>query len=524
MKIEESESLNILAVDDDFATLRLIEKIVSSAGHRVSLAKNGWEASEMILREPPDLVVCDWDMPELDGLELCREIRRQEQPHYVYFLLLTAKSSSDDLVEGLAAGADDFVSKPINRGVLMARIEAGSRVLRMERQLRKTSCCDPLTGVLNRRAFHQRFVQEHERAGRHGHPLSSAMIDLDFFKRINDRHGHAAGDATLVAVASILETHCRQSDILCRFGGEEFCVLLPETNEAGAAKWADRVRLAISREIITPGSVPLQLSASIGVAQCQTNTQCLEQLVEMADQALAMAKHTGRNRVVRFSLLHEAMPDMLGSPRNGSPLKGAVASDAMSPVVFCPNREDTVGYVAEVFLQLRLNSAPVVDDNGTVAGIVTEADLLTRTAQGVGWEEKISSVMRTDVVCYEKNAPLEEVYQFLSRVSIPRVVVVDQSHPTGVISRATLLRWFRNWMTARERACDGGSDRLTVEQERRRARVMTIAEVISHRALEMVRTIAAEGEDFAPCVVSESTRLQSLVNDLLGSCRASDVP
>ena len=126
MKIEESESLNILAVDDDFATLRLIEKIVSSAGHRVSLAKNGWEASEMILREPPDLVVCDWDMPELDGLELCREIRRQEQPHYVYFLLLTAKSSSDDLVEGLAAGADDFVSKPINRGVLMARIEAGS--------------------------------------------------------------------------------------------------------------------------------------------------------------------------------------------------------------------------------------------------------------------------------------------------------------------------------------------------------------------------------------------------------------
>jgi len=524
MTTESSNQLDILAVDDDPATLRLIEKMVASAGHQVMLAENGWEARETILQRLPDMVICDWDMPELDGPALCREIRARELPHYVYFLLLTGKTGADDLVEGLAAGADDFVSKPVHRAVLLARIEAGSRLIRMERQLRKLSHCDPLTGALNRRAFHQRFSQECERASRHGHPLSCAMIDLDFFKQINDKHGHAAGDATLVAVASVLEHQCRQSDVLCRHGGEEFCVLLPETNEAGAVEWGERARLAIARAAIQASNIPLHVTASLGVAQRQNDTQSPEQVMELADQALAVAKQSGRNRVVRFRSLNEPMPDLSDHAASNDPLKGTIASDAMSPAIFCPHQDDLVGGVAEVFLQLRLNSAPVVDEKGNVAGMVGEADLLTRSALGEGWEGRVRDVMRTDVVCYEEDTPLEEVYQFLSRVSVPRIVVVHGGKPTGVISRATLLRWFRNWMATREG--DGQTRRpwLEDEQEQRRARIMETAEITAQRAVEMVRRIANENEDFVPCVVGEATKLQSLVNDLLGYCRTSHVP
>ncbi len=522
MSSNKAQPLNVLVVDDDPAALRLIARIVSSAGHNVSQAENGRKALDAIQQDPPDLVVCDWDMPELDGVELCRRIRAQPLAQYVYFLLLTGKSSTDDLVEGLAAGADDFVTKPINRAVFLARLEAGSRVLRMEQRLRTASRHDSLTGMLNRRAFFERFAQEWKRATRYGHSISCVMIDLDFFKRINDTHGHAAGDATLVAVASLLEDQCRPSDVLCRYGGEEFCALLAETDEAGAAQWAERVRVAISGAAIPAGDVMLQVTASLGVAERLADTTSPEQLTELADQGLAVAKQSGRNRVVRFDSLNAPMLNLRDKQTAVGPLDRVLARDVMSSAIHCPNQNDTVRQVADFFLQLRLNSAPVVDEAGTVAGIVAEADLLTRTALGNGWDEEIREVMRTDVVCYDEDTPVEQVYQFLSRVSVPRIVVVDQGRPTGVISRGTLLRWFRNWMAIHEeagsderRACPAG------ERERRKVGIIKTAEAAEKRAAELRRRIATEDDDFVPCVVGEATRLQSLVNDLLGHCRSS---
>jgi diguanylate cyclase (GGDEF)-like protein len=331
--------------------------------------------------------------------------------------------------------------------VLLARLEAGSRLLRMERQLRKNSCHDPLTGVLNRRAFQDRFAQEWGRAARYGHPLSCAVLDLDFFKRVNDTHGHAAGDAALVGVASLLTNLCRPSDIVCRCGGEEFSVLLTETNETGAVRWAERIRLALAGTTIPAAGVVLRLTASLGVAERLADTTSPDQLRELADQALAVAKQSGRNRVVRFSSLNEPMLDR--PEQLAHPLDSIVARDVMSAPIYCPHQDETVRQAADLFLQLRLTSAPVVNDAGTLVGIVTDADLLTRTALGKGWDDKIRNVMRTDVVCYNEDAPLDQVYQFLARVSVPRIVVVDQGRPTGVISRSTLLRWFRNWAASR---------------------------------------------------------------------------
>jgi len=521
----ETSPLSVLVVDDDPAALRLTARIVSSAGHRVARADNGRRALEAIDRHTPDLVLCDWEMPELDGLGFCREVRRRELPQYVYVILLTGKSTADHMVEGLAAGADDFVTKPIQRAVLLARLEAGSRLLRMERRLRVVSQYDPLTGLLNRRAFHRRAVHEWERAARYDSPLSCAMIDLDFFKRINDAHGHAGGDATLAAVASLLGDQCRPSDVLCRFGGEEFCVLLTETNEAGAARWAERVRTAVAATPIPVADVVLRVTASLGVAQRFTDTPSSEHLIELADQALAVAKQSGRNRVVRFGSLSEPMLDPHDKQSAVGPLDGVLARDVMSVALFCPRQDDTVRDVADVFLQLRLSSVPVVDESGTVAGIVAEADLLTRTALGEGWDATVRDVMRTDVVCYDEDTPVEQVYQFLARVSIPRVVVVDQGRPTGVISRATLLRWFRNWVATHDEA--GSGDPRTCpdrERNRRKAAIIKTAEAAEQRAAHLRRRIAGDDHDFVPCVVGEATRLQSLVNDLLGHCRANPVP
>jgi len=525
MKTPKYPLLNVLVVDDDPATLRLVTKIVASAGHRVTQAEDGRQARDMILRNPPDLVICDWDMPQLDGVTLCRQIRHQSLAQYVYFLLLTGKSSTDEMVEGLAAGADDFVSKPINRAVLLARIEAGRRVLAMERRLRTISQYDPLTGVLNRRAFRERCDQEWKRTSRYDHSLSCVMIDLDFFKRINDTHGHPVGDSTLKTVAKLLQDQVRPIDILCRYGGEEFCILLPETDEAGAACHAERIRVAVSETPIQAGGLSLRVTASLGVAERLADASCPEQLTELADQALAVAKQSGRNRVVRFGALNEALLAARDKQAATGPLCNVLARDLMSVALFCPDENDTVENVADVFLQLRLNSAPVVDATGMVTGVVAEADLLSRTALGEGWEDKVRDVMRTDVACYEENTPAEQVCEFLSRISVPRVVVVDEGRPSGVISRATLLRWIRNWVATRQyRSADERWANSNAKRELRKASIIKTAAAAEERAANLRRRIAGENKDFVPCVVGEATRLQSLINDLLGHCRSGDVP
>lgn len=521
----ETRPLKVLVVEDDRSALRLVAKFVSSAGHDVTLAENGREALDFIQQDSPDLVVCDWDMPEMDGVELCRRVRGLQLAHYVYFLLLTGKSSADEMVEGLEAGADDFVIKPINRAVFLARLEAGFRMLRMERQLRLVSELDPLTGVLNRRAFHDRFGLEWERVTRHDRSLSCAMIDLDFFKRVNDEHGHAVGDVALKTVSQILQETRRPNDIVSRYGGEEFCVLLPETDSGGAAEWAERVRSTISETPIHAGDLSLRLTASLGVAERRADTAGPEQLVDLADQALAVAKQSGRNRVVDFRSLDEPMLEPGDKQAFAGPFQGVSARDVMSVALVCPSLNDTVRYVTDVFLQLRTDSAPVVDEAGMVAGIVTEADLLARTAQGEGWDDKLCDVMRDDVICYEQSDSVQKVYEFFARVPISRVVVVDAGRPIGVISRATLLRWFRNWMMTRDEAgscdppvCPDG------ERERRKAGIVKITEAAVRRAVDLRQRIAAEDTDLVSTVVGEATKLQSLVNDLLGYCRNASVP
>jgi len=520
----EAPELKALIVDDDPAVLRLISSIVSATGCDVSTALDGREALDAVLADCPDMLISDWDMPRMDGLELCSRIRREKLPHYLYVILLTAKSRVDDMVRGLDAGADDFLSKPILPAVLRARVRAGVRMLEMERQLLSLSQHDPLTGAVNRRSFTEHLHQEWGRAERTGRPLSCAMLDLDFFKRVNDTHGHTVGDEALRLVAGVLLDSRRTSDVVCRFGGEEFCVLLPETDEKGAANWAERVRKSIAELGIPVDDQTCHITASIGVGERVGRADNAESLIDASDQALLVAKETGRDRVVQFTSLSSFAADLAGPADQLGPLDGVVARDIMAPATLRPTCDDTVQRVADFFLQLRLESAPVVDENGLLVGTVSVTELMMLTASGHGWDHRIGEVMKRSVICYDQDAPVKEILEFLSRVSIPRVIVVEEGCPVGIISRDHLLRWFRNWIIVdRQRQLAIGGGDPSVKSGAPEAAISGITEALIECAADLPRRLAKQPQDFTPCLVGEATRLQLLVDDLLVHCRTAQI-
>lgn len=507
--------LNILVVDDDPAIVRLLTQLLTTAGYRVREAQDGREALELIHEACPDLVISDWDMPELNGLELSRRIRHDELPHYVYVLLLTAKSHSEDMIAGLDAGADDFVSKPIRSGELLARLAAAQRMLELERKLRASSKEDPLTGALNRRTFYELFEREWKRSVRYGLPLSCVLLDIDFFKRINDTHGHPAGDSVLRAVAQLLNRQCRATEYVCRYGGEEFCVLLPETDERGAIVWAERVRAALAELQFPVSGGSLRVTGSFGVAERLEDMRGTETVVDVADQALIVAKQSGRDRVVSARSLGDAMSS-LASSKQDNPLAGVYARDVMGVLVHSLHQDDNIQRAAEFFLQLRLGSVPVVDDEGKLVGVVSEKDLMTLDVSGVSWDRKVRDIMKRNVVCYEETMPADSVFQFLCRVSIRRVVVVRDGRPTGIISRSSLIRWFRNWVLAnRDELPDHEAERKRLHDG-----VMLTARALAECGEGLPGKLLLDERNFIPYAVGEATRMQELINDLLGHCQS----
>jgi two-component system chemotaxis response regulator CheY len=278
-----------------------LAQMLEPAGFRVAYASNGAEAIASVREECPYFIITDWNMSPVDGVELCRHLRQAVLPHYVYVVLLSARSRSADLVNALRAGADDFVIKPVHGEEILARLHAGARILDMESRLSKLARCDSLTGLLNRRTFFPILEAEWSRAARYGRPLSCVMMDADHFKRINDTFGHLEGDRVLTLLARTMQSQCRGPDHLCRYGGEEFCILLPETDEAGALAWASRCGRAIAAAPFSCGDRPVSLTVSFGVAQRTPEVETVLQLLDRADQALLTAKERGRNQVCTFA-------------------------------------------------------------------------------------------------------------------------------------------------------------------------------------------------------------------------------
>ena len=305
--------MKVLIADDAPVSRRLLEVALTQEGYEVVLAQDGAEALRVLDHEDsPRLVILDWMMPEVDGVEICRLIRQQAREPYVYFILLSAKGEQSEIIEGLQAGADDYVIKPFDLIELKARVRSGRRILELEEQLlsarellRLQATHDSLTGLLNRQAITEVLQKELARTFREGTPLSIIAADLDHFKNVNDTYGHQAGDAVLVEAAQRMKASLRTYDAIGRCGGEEFLIISPGCAAGAAADLAERLRRNVSAGQVQYVHGAVHVTVSLGVA---TLTGCHVQADEFllaADKALYRAKKNGRNRVEVSSLVHQ---------------------------------------------------------------------------------------------------------------------------------------------------------------------------------------------------------------------------
>lgn len=277
----------------------------------VVVATNGSEAWA-ILQQPdaPALAILDWMMPGMTGLEICRRVREQNREPYTYILLLTSKNLKEDVVEGLEAGADDYVTKPFDQNELNVRLRAGRRIVDLQAELlkareeqREQATHDSLTRIWNRPAILDILQRELERAARENVPLTVIMVDLDHFKLVNDTYGHVAGDAVLREAGRRMQASMRSYDAIGRYGGEEFLIVLPRCDSESSRNHAERLRAAIAAESMTLSGRAVPLTASFGVTTVFDASQATaEMLIYTADEALYRAKREGRNRVVTAPL------------------------------------------------------------------------------------------------------------------------------------------------------------------------------------------------------------------------------
>jgi len=301
-------SAAILLAEDDPVTRMLITRFLKKAGYDVDAVANGSEALDRMTKRYYPMLVTDWEMPEMDGVSLCKAVRNLQLDGYVYALLLTARDSKEHIIAGLEAGADDYLVKPVHEAELVARLNAGRRILNLEHSLRVAnqrnrilSITDALTGAHNRRYLMEQLPRELERCRRYAYPLSVLMCDIDHFKQINDVSGHAAGDDVLQQFAARAQKSIRtNSDWISRYGGEEFLIVLPETAYEGAMFVAEKIRALIAATPFATRSGDTRVTASFGVASTGTNGPDIalkvDALIRTADECLYTSKQGGRNR------------------------------------------------------------------------------------------------------------------------------------------------------------------------------------------------------------------------------------
>ena len=315
MAADRSTSTRILIVDDHEDNVEVIRARLEVRGYQIESAADGEEALARVRCSPPDLILLDVMMPRIDGMEVARRIKADESLPFIPIIMQTALDTVQHKVEGLDAGADDYVTKPINFAELEARVKsmlrikllqdeltrANENLARANEDLLRMAVTDVLTGLHNRRNVEALLHDMFEHSVRLHEPLACAMFDLDHFKSVNDTHGHQAGDAVLQQLAGILKTSAREIDKVGRYGGEEFIVLLPGTVLDAAVTFAERTRQQVESHTFTFEGGSLRRTISCGVAAFpHPRIEHREALVKAADDALYVGKELGRNRVVRF--------------------------------------------------------------------------------------------------------------------------------------------------------------------------------------------------------------------------------
>jgi len=310
-----NKQFSILIADDDIITQKMIQKMFTRKGYQVVSVGDGAEAWDMLQKRYFPIVITDWHMPKMSGIELCNKIRENTFPGYVFTILLTSRDSKADIIEGLEAGADDYLTKPLDYHELTARLKAAERILSLERSLKESndslkkaleeikvlSITDPLTGAFNRRYMLEYMEIELKRSKRYNHSFAFIMCDLDHFKNVNDTYGHEAGDQVLIEFVKSLKEVIRDDlDLVFRYGGEEFAVVLPVTKISEAKILAERLRSHIEKKEIKLKNTTIQVTASFGIYGYEPSMSqdlTIKAIINAADSFMYRAKTRGRNRI-----------------------------------------------------------------------------------------------------------------------------------------------------------------------------------------------------------------------------------
>ena len=296
----------VLVAEDDAMFRKILQSWLQGWAYQVTVAEDGTKAWEILQQvRPPELLILDWVMPGIDGTELCRRIRDRQRGPYQYILLVTANDDKQDVVRGLEAGADDYLTKPFDRSELRARLRVGRRILTLQddliqarEELRFQATHDVLTGIWNRGALLDLLQRELQRAARIQGTTGILMLDLDHFKRINDTYGHLTGDVVLKEVAHRISKVIRSYDMVGRYGGEEFLIVLPGCDKGQVQNSSERIRTCIANTPILTASTEIAVTVSIGGTIADPGVTAEKQPLAAADAALYQAKNAGRNRTV----------------------------------------------------------------------------------------------------------------------------------------------------------------------------------------------------------------------------------
>ena len=307
---KEKGPLTVLVIEDHPDQRDLLAIVLQREGYRVVTAANGLEALEKLEAQQVQIALSDIMMPKMDGFELINRIRSNPALRNIYLILITARIQEGDRVRGLDLGADDYITKPFSFSELLARIRVGSRVVQYQQHLEYQTQVDSLTGLFNRRAFEKKVQDEFERSKRYHSPLSLMILDIDNFKSINDTYGHHGGDAALIKISETLRQKTRQSDFPSRYGGEEFVLVLPETDQTSALQVAGKIHEEIRSCTFGTAERPFALTVSIGLTSTSNKHYSdWREMLHDADQALYVAKNTGKDRVEIAAPAENGKPD-----------------------------------------------------------------------------------------------------------------------------------------------------------------------------------------------------------------------
>jgi len=430
---------------------------IEDYGYLLSEAHNGRQAIVLAQSTNPDLILLDLEMPQMDGLECLRKLQADESTKHIPVIIVTGSHVSKKIDAVLEAGAIDFIAKPFSTTILKTRVRdieerhnREAELLAMKSSLEASIAelemltrCDPLTGICNRRSFFELCQIEWSRSERHGIPLSCVVLDADFFKRVNDNYGHQFGDHVLKQIAKIMSDFSRSSDVVCRYGGEEFVAFLPETDERQAASWAEKMRIAMEELKLTTEGVHVPITISLGVAQRLDDTESPESLIDLADQALAIAKQKGRNQVVEHSSsLTDLFSDNTGIVMS---LVGKYAGDIMCDGIPTVEQNDSFRKAQSDLFEFQFESIPVIDHSGNLVGVLTERRILETLRNSHAEEKIVEQIMIRGVVSFDVDTLAEEVLRFLQRVAMNRIIVTRENRPVGIITRRSFVQWYHKW-------------------------------------------------------------------------------